>query len=93
MHFYTAQILEQVRVSYLLNNGCFVLSEDAPHNPYEGCMVTVPYGELVDRCLHYLRHPEERERVAREGQARFARRPMVEYLRPVLEAVQRQVSS
>jgi hypothetical protein len=93
LHFYAAQILEQVRISYLLNNGCFVLSEDAPHNPYEGCTATAPYGELVDRCLYYLKHPEERERIAREGQARFARRPMVEYLRPVLEAVQRQVPS
>jgi tetratricopeptide (TPR) repeat protein len=92
MHFYPAQIMEQVRISYLLNNGCFVLSEEAPHNPYEGCLATAPYTELVPRCLYYLSHPEERDRIAREGLARFARRPMVEYLRPVLESLQRQGS-
>jgi SAM-dependent methyltransferase len=84
VHFYPAQIMEQARISYLLNNGCFVVSEESPANPYEDCLATAPYDELAACCLHYLRHPEERARIAREGKERFSRRPMVDYVREVL---------
>jgi hypothetical protein len=77
----------------LLNNGCFVITEDAPHNPYADCLVAVPYEDLVDRCLFYLHNSEERERIAREGLERFSRRPMTEYLRPVVELALQKLSS
>jgi hypothetical protein len=93
MHYYPAQIFEQVRTSYLLNNGCFVIAEDAPHNPYADCLVAVPYEDLVDRCLYYLHNAEERERIAREGLERFSRRPMTQYLQPVVELVLQKLSS
>jgi hypothetical protein len=84
VHFYPAQIMEQARVSYLLNNGRFVVSEESPHNPYENCLATAPYGELATRCLHYLAHPAGREEVARRGRDLFRQRRMVDYLKPVL---------
>jgi glycosyltransferase involved in cell wall biosynthesis/thioredoxin-like negative regulator of GroEL len=87
MHYYPAQISEQVRISYLLNNGCFVVSEESAHNPFEGCLVSAPYEKLTECCLHYVGRPDERERIAIEGLARFSQRPMVDYLRPVLEAM------
>lgn len=62
MHYYPTRILESVRISYLLNNRCFVITEDADDNPYEGIdLVTVPYEKLIHRCLYYLRRPDEME--------------------------------
>lgn len=80
-----AQIFEQARVSYLLNNGCFVVSEDAPDNPYRGMIRAVHYEHLVDTCIDYLARPEDRRRIAQEGADQFARMPMTEILKGVLE--------
>ncbi|MBN1911577.1 MAG: methyltransferase domain-containing protein [Pirellulales bacterium] len=84
LHYYDAQVMEQARISYLLNNGCFVISEESPRNPFEGGIVTAPRGELVDVCRRYLAEPESRRRIAAAGAALFEKRPMTEYLREVL---------
>jgi hypothetical protein len=83
IHFFAAQIMEQVRISYLLNNRCFVISEDAALNPYKG-LVTAPLDELVDCCRRYLQAPAEREGRAEESFALFRRQPMVDFLKEVL---------
>lgn len=64
VHHYAAQIFEQVRVSYLLNNRCFVVSEDSADYPYEGVEVCrAPYEQLAATCLTWLaRERERRER-------------------------------
>jgi glycosyltransferase involved in cell wall biosynthesis len=85
VHYYAAQIMEQVRIAYLLANRRFVLSEESPHDPYPGGIVTAPYHRLPDVCLQYLEAEEERARVARTGHELFRQRPMTEYLRAVLE--------
>ena len=84
IHRYEAKILEQVRISYLLNNGCFVISEDSAHNPLEGMIVASPYEQLVETCLAYLADEPGRIRFAEEGQRLFRRRPMTEFLRAIL---------
>jgi hypothetical protein len=84
LHQYPAQLMEQARVSYLLNNRCFVVSEDAALNPYAGALVTAPYDELADCCLRYLNDPGGRERMAEAGFTFFAQRPMAAYLEAVL---------
>lgn len=84
LHYYESRIMEQARVSYLLNNGRFVVSEVSQQNPYEGGIVTADYEQLVDCCLNYLRAPAERERIAQAGFAMFQERRMVAYLRAVL---------
>src|SRR5439155_882319 len=73
LHFYEAQLMEQVRIAYLLNNGCFVLSEDAPDNPYGSAIATAPYGELAAACLRYLADPDERQRQATSSLEWFQR--------------------
>jgi len=84
IHFYQAAILEQVRLAYLLNNECFVISEEAGHNPFAGGIVTGPYAKLVSLCETYLAQPESRKQVAARGFRDFASRPMTEYLQPLL---------
>ena len=77
-------VMEQPRVSYLLNNRRFVVTEDAADNPYGDAVVAVPYEEIVDCCLRYLADDEGRKRMAERGYAFLADRPMTENLRVVL---------
>jgi hypothetical protein len=83
MHVYQAQILEQARISYLLNNRRFVISESSLVNPYKGFLVTSPYEDLVPSCLRYLADEAERARLAEEGFARFRERSMATFLSAV----------
>ncbi|GAB4341502.1 MAG: hypothetical protein Kow0099_18310 [Candidatus Abyssubacteria bacterium] len=63
VHFYSARIFEAPRISYLLNNRCFVISEESATNPYEGVeLCEVPYDRLAETCIYYLNHPEEIDR-------------------------------
>jgi GT2 family glycosyltransferase len=84
LHYYEAQIMEQVRVSYLLNNHAFVISETSPNNCYEGAIVTAQSSEIVETVRHYLDRPQDRYQRAKEGFTFFKSRPMIDYLRPVL---------
>jgi hypothetical protein len=77
-------VMEQPRVSHLLNNRRFVITEDAADNPYGDAVVAAPYEELVDRCLCYLADDDGRIRMAERGYAFLADRPMTGYLRAVL---------
>jgi len=47
--------LEQPRISYALNNRCFIISEESIDNPYKN-LVTCSYDNLVKEVLHYLHH-------------------------------------
>lgn len=85
LHYYPSQIMEQVRISYLLNNGCFVISEESPSNPFGDGIVTAPYGKLVDCCRQYLGDPVGRHGVAQRGFESFKKRPMTGYLAPLVD--------
>jgi len=55
VHYYPAQIFEAVRISYLLNNRCCVVSEESLVYPYQGVnLVMVPYERIVDTCTEIL---------------------------------------
>jgi hypothetical protein len=45
--------LEQSRISYAINNNCFVLSEESIDNPYKS-LVTKNYDNLLKETLNYL---------------------------------------
>ena len=68
----------------MLNNRCFVVSEQSPANPYESGIVTAEYDRLADCCGEYLDKGEDRERIAAAGHSLLGERPMVEYVRKVL---------
>lgn len=84
IHFYEAQIMEQPRLSYLLNNRRFVLSEDSPVNPYQGFFPTVPYAGFVEAARYWIEHPAEREKSAEIGYEAFRRQPMIRNLEQIL---------
>jgi len=80
IHLYESAIFEQVRVSYLLNNGICVVSEESPNNPYSQMIASASYDRLVARCRELLSDDAQRRRIALEGAERFARLPMTEIL-------------
>ncbi|MGH7179395.1 MAG: hypothetical protein ACREJC_18605 [Tepidisphaeraceae bacterium] len=85
MHFHDAEMFEQARVSYLLNNGRFVISEQAPDNPYGDGIIQAPYEQLVDRCLEYLGKPQERDEIALRGAELFQKLPMTDFIRAAID--------
>ncbi len=85
IHFYPMQIMEQVRLSYLLNNKCFIISEYSSHNPYGDGIATAKYDELIDMCEYYLTRPDERYVVAERGYCLFKENNMVDNLSKVIK--------
>ena len=78
-------ILESMRLSYLLANRCFVVSEKSDHNPYDNGLVYADYDALAATCLDYLgRSPEIRAMVAERGYQQLRAIEMKTLLRPVL---------
>ncbi len=55
IHFYEANLFESVRVSYLINNGIPVLSEQSPSYPWSSVpLELVPYNQLADKAEEML---------------------------------------
>jgi hypothetical protein len=68
IHYHeNAPIMEQVRVSYLLANRSFVVSESCSANPYAAAVVEYPYPELIEGVMDWLGKDEEREAIAAHG--------------------------
>ena len=68
LHYYEAAAFEIVRVSYLLANRRFVVSEHGcdpeEEAPFSKGVVFTDYAGLVNACLTYLTLPAERRRIA-----------------------------
>ena len=88
VHMYEAKVFEVVRVSYLLANRCFVVSERgldlAGERPFEEGIAFVEYRELINTCLRYLTDDGSRDRTARRGFELFTERRVPDLLRAVL---------
>ncbi len=86
IHFYSVNIFEAVRVSYLLNNRCFIVSEESSGYPYEGVSIPlVPYDDIIETCTDFLNHRDEmdekRERMYSEFKELY---PMEKLLKNLL---------
>ncbi|NBO17948.1 MAG: hypothetical protein EBV03_01745 [Proteobacteria bacterium] len=88
MHKEPAELFEIVRVSYLLANRCFVVSERgrdvALEQPLEGGLVFAPYEKLPATCLDYLVKPKERKAIAEAGFDAIRKLPQRELLERAL---------
>jgi hypothetical protein len=60
-------IMEQSRISYLLTNRCFVLSEICNDNPYGDGLIQVPYNALIPTALEWLKKDDKRRHVIERG--------------------------
>ena len=90
VHQFETQRLEQVRISYLLNNRRFVISERSEENPYGDGVVYSDYERLTDTCVKYLRAgmEGERARVAGVGYEILKKLPMSACLKEALEKIE-----
>lgn len=86
IHHYSTEILEVVRISYLLNNGCFIVSETSSINPYQSTgMCMVSYENLRETCQYYLKNIHEREYVRNDAFNTFkSDYPMVKFLEDII---------
>jgi hypothetical protein len=88
IHYYDTQILEAVRISYLLNNRCFVVSERSEINPYEAVAIPMAgYSDIADTCRGFLSDKDGIEANAANTYRQFKENyPMVELLEKVLNS-------
>jgi len=86
VHHYSRQLFEAVRVSYLLNNRCTVISEEGADVSYPRLgLACVPYEALAVTCLEALKDPGSLEALGeRNYQAFKAWYPMTSSLGGVL---------
>jgi len=85
VHFYEAKIFEAVRVSYLLANRRFVISERGDGDAdFAGGVALTSYDGLVDTCIAYLARPEQRAEIAAAGFALMRERSQAAFLKPVV---------
>jgi acetyltransferase-like isoleucine patch superfamily enzyme/SAM-dependent methyltransferase len=92
IHAYKAQIFEIVRVSYLLANRAFIISEESSNDPQAQALqdgiAFAQYDDLVETCLHFLEHPQERQLIAEKGFQLAIQNPEPLYLEQALQNTQ-----
>ena len=88
VHYYEAKVFEMVRVSYLLANRKFVVSEtgDDPEleRPFREGVVFARYENIVDECARYLREEAARDEIAERGFSGIRAFPQSRFLREAL---------
>lgn len=91
MHYFEARVFEIVRVSYLLANRRFVVSErggDATlEAPFAAGLAFADYDELADTVESFLTNPHARATVAARGFDIMCSRPQADLLRTALGEV------
>jgi hypothetical protein len=78
VHQFETLHLEQLRISYLLNNKRFVISERSSENPFGNGVIFCHYKDIVAQCKRYLKNgmEAERRRVAEIGYDTLKKIPM-----------------
>ena len=88
IHYYEARVFEIIRVSYLLANKKFVISEvgqdDDLERPFDESIVFSTYKELVEKCMEYLKDEAPRKEIAEKGFNLMKQRPQSVFLKQAL---------
>ena len=84
IHYYENSILETTRISYLLANKAFVISESGRdkilNNQMEGLIIFSSYNNLVDTCSNYLKNPELCLQIAENGYNQFKQKKYLDVI-------------
>ncbi|GGL36318.1 glycosyltransferase [Nocardia jinanensis] len=90
-HYYPAGVFEIVRVSYLLANGIFVISENCADidesSEFAAAVVFDDYENLVSTCLRYLSTPTQRAARIEVGREIMRSRSATEYTAAAVAAL------
>jgi len=88
VHYYPARIFEIVRVSYLLANQRFVISEngddDELEKPFAEGVIFSDYKDLLNICRYYIDNTVLRKKVAKSGYLMFNKVRQHELLEKVI---------
>ncbi len=86
IHFYEANLFESVRVSYLVNNGIPVLSEQSPSYPWSSVpLEMVPYDQLVEKAEEMLMNYSKLDHYGKECKNHFMKNyAMKDLIAPLL---------
>ncbi|MDR2431980.1 MAG: hypothetical protein LBD99_07010 [Candidatus Margulisbacteria bacterium] len=86
IHYYSMNILESARISYLLNNKVFVITERSADNPYPAVGLTsAPYEQLAGECLKRLADWNNSQKTAELNYQQFKKNyPMTELLAKII---------
>jgi hypothetical protein len=80
--------LETIRLSHLLANRCFIISESGDHDPYDGGVIYADYPALIQTCLGWLDRPaSERDAVVERGYSALRRTSMTERMGAAIAAL------
>jgi len=75
IHYYPMMIMETVRLSYLLSNRAFILSENSPVNPLRNVgLPCMRREDLAAACLRFAADDALRDDIRRKNAAAFAAR-------------------
>ncbi len=85
LHFYENSTLEMHRISYLLNNSCFVISENTNEkdlmDKYSEGVVFSEYNNIIETCHYWIKQDErKRQEVAIKGNLIFKKEIYDKYL-------------
>lgn len=72
IHYYENAILEMHRLSYLLNNKCFVISETVSDKKmvetFSPGLIICPYNKIIENCIDWLNKDSiQRQKIANTG--------------------------
>jgi predicted O-methyltransferase YrrM len=87
---YSNNLLEEHRLSFLLNNGCFVISEPVENmktNEYRDSIVFCNYNKIIETCEYYLKPENEtlRKQISKRGYKNFSKIKFTDNLKKVLK--------
>ena len=89
LHYYPQQIFEIVRVSYLLANHCFVVSEDSPEiDKGQYGIPMYPAEDIAKACISWINMPAAMKACAEYSHTRFRSMQQHMYLRYAISATQ-----
>ncbi len=80
IHYYETKLFDEVRLSYLMNNGIFTIVENTPYKKYEDLLIFTDYEKLVDICDYYLKNKTLRNKIAERIFKGFSHYPETEFL-------------
>lgn len=88
IHYYESKVFEIVRMSYLLANSCFVISErgydKSLEEPFEEGIAFSEYEKLVDTCLNCLGDSKFRKNVSEAGFRIMSSKLQSDYLKDLI---------
>lgn len=89
IHYYESKVMEIVRLSFLMANKRFIVSEkgndESMERSFEGGIVFVDYDSMVETCCRYVNNITERREIAVRGHEIFSAHNQEAFLKKALQ--------